>query len=189
MDYIAEANSTASNQFHGELVSLDQFNAVLNNAIDALHQLDRIKKAIFYGRALSSAPVELGVWNCNKLTFEISGVPELAIHGIIGAATECGELLEALSLALRDGSELDAVNIKEETGDVFWYLAILAKSQGFTFEECQETNIAKLRKRFPDKFTEYDALNRDLNAERNVLENKPTAPAVPTNNNDEKFAL
>lgn len=181
MDYIAEANSTASNQFHGELVSLDQFNAVLNNAIDALHQLDRIKKAIFYGRALSLKPVELGVWNCNKLTPEISGISELAIHGIIGAATECGELLEALSLALHDDDTLglDAVNIKEETGDVFWYLAILAKSQGFTFEECQETNIAKLRKRYPDKFTEYDALNRNLDVERKVLEG----------NNDEKFAL
>lgn len=170
MDYISEACSTASNRFYGELVSLDQFNAVLNNAIYALHQLDRLKKAIFYGKALPLKPIELGVWNCDKLTPELSGVPELTIHGIIGAATECGELLEALSLALRDNSELDSVNIKEETGDVFWYLAILAKSQGFTFEECQETNIAKLRKRYPDKFTEYDALNRNLDIERKVLE-------------------
>jgi hypothetical protein len=39
-----------------------------------------------------------------------------------------------------------------------------------TFDECQRINIAKLRQRFPDKFTEYDANNRDLFAERSQLE-------------------
>ena len=31
-------------------------------------------------------------------------------------------------------------------------------------------NIAKLRARYPERFSEYDALNRDLDAERKVLE-------------------
>ena len=33
-----------------------------------------------------------------------------------------------------------------------------------------ERNIAKLRRRYPEKFTEYDALNRNLEAERKELE-------------------
>jgi len=42
---------------------------------------------------------------------------------------------------------------------------------GFTMEEAMERNIAKLMKRYPDKFTSEAALNRDLDAERRTLEN------------------
>lgn len=37
-------------------------------------------------------------------------------------------------------------------------------------EEVRATNIAKLRKRYPEKFTEEDAVNRNLAEERKVLE-------------------
>jgi hypothetical protein len=39
-------------------------------------------------------------------------------------------------------------------------------------EELLQTNIDKLKARYPEKFTENDALNRDLNKERNILEGK-----------------
>jgi len=40
----------------------------------------------------------------------------------------------------------------------------------FNFNKDLENNIAKLKVRFPDKFTEENALNRDLKAERIELE-------------------
>ena len=36
--------------------------------------------------------------------------------------------------------------------------------------EIMSSNIAKLKARYPNKFTQEDALNRDLNVERNILE-------------------
>lgn len=41
---------------------------------------------------------------------------------------------------------------------------------GYTMEQAMERNIAKLMKRYPDKFTSEAALNRNLDAERATLE-------------------
>ena len=91
-------------------------------------------------------------------------------HGILGIATEAGELLDALKKGKYYGKPLDPVNIKEESGDLFWYLALICKAYGWTFEEIQQQNIAKLKARYPDKFTQDKALARDLPKERKVLE-------------------
>ena len=46
----------------------------------------------------------------------------------------------------------------------------LCKVWNINFEECLDLNINKLKIRFPDKFTEENALNRDLASERKELE-------------------
>jgi NTP pyrophosphatase (non-canonical NTP hydrolase) len=92
------------------------------------------------------------------------------LHAVMGLATESGELLDAMKKHIFYGKELDFVNLLEEHGDLFWYAAILADAVGFTFEESMERNIAKLKARYPNKFTEESALIRDLNNERNILE-------------------
>lgn len=174
MDYIAEANSTASNQFHGDLISRNFFKEIVLNAIDALQTLDAVKKTLFYGKIGPGFANHGEVsTNCNQLAvYNLAGNPTDALatlHAIIGTATEAGEQLEALANALFNDVPIDRVNLLEETGDGFWYAAVLAKAQGFTFEEAQERNIAKLRKRYPEKFNEYDATVRNLDAERKEL--------------------
>lgn len=187
-DYVAEANVTCSNKFHGELVSVDAFRSTLIRCIEALKLLDVLKKTIFYGRPLSdtysafapanssenanSLPQAFGITNRHLL------IGENLIHGIIGKATEDGELLEALYNALFEAKPIDLVNIEEEVGDGFWYDAILAKTCGFTFDAAQRRNIAKLRHRFPNAFTEHDAVNRDLFGERSILEAAATKQAL-----------
>lgn len=42
------------------------------------------------------------------------------LHGAIGLASELAEMREMVS-----GKELDAVNLKEEAGDMFWYMGIM----------------------------------------------------------------
>lgn len=101
-----------------------------------------------------------------------SNLPWNILHGGIGICTEAGELLDAMKKCLFYGKDLDLVNLKEELGDLLWYVAVIMRQVGFTFEEVFDVNIAKLRARYPEKFTEYDALNRDLEKEREVLENK-----------------
>lgn len=184
MNYINEAIQTKSDQFHGELVSSSHVIGVVVGCIAYLQELDKIKKALFYGREFDHPTFGQETVADGQLFSALGGTMEQdidVVHAIIGKATEAGELLEALKLGM-DGQALDRTNLMEELGDGQWYDAILANALGFTFEEVQQININKLRARFPDKFTEYDAQNRNLGAERKVLEtNKPqeAAPAAP----------
>lgn len=182
-DYIAEANVTASNNYHGDKVPLHHFQGVLTNAINAIRELDRIKKTLFYGRDLPDLPGQHAiVTGCQQLPAVIDSADakrgELLLHSIVGTATEAGEQLELLANVLFNNQTFDEVNFIEEMGDVFWYAAIGLNQVKATFGDVQQINIAKLRHRFPQKFNEYDANNRDLFGERKILEGgevKPTA--------------
>lgn len=92
------------------------------------------------------------------------------LHAAMGIGTEAGELLDAFKRKIFYGKELDVVNVKEEIGDIMWYIAILLRELDLDFEDILQLNIDKLRARFPQKFTETHALNRDLGAERKILE-------------------
>lgn len=168
-NYQTEALQTLSNQFHDEKVSIGALETHIEDAVVNLGFLDDMKKAIFYGKGDEYSPdPDLCILRDQLAADPKTG--EHIIHGIIGVATEAGELLEALLLCIKEGTPIDKVNLKEEIGDVFWYLAVLAHACGTNFEEIQRTNIAKLRARFPNKFTEYDAQNRNLAVERAILE-------------------
>ncbi len=92
------------------------------------------------------------------------------LHAGIGLATESGEFLDALKKHVFYGKELDTVNLGEEMGDIFWYCAIIADELGLDFAKVMDTNIAKLKARYGEKFTEQAAQERDLNTEREILE-------------------
>jgi NTP pyrophosphatase (non-canonical NTP hydrolase) len=91
-------------------------------------------------------------------------------HAGVGLVTESAEFLDALKKAIYYGKELDKVNLTEEIGDILWYCAIALDEVGASFEEVMEKNIAKLEARYPEKFTEEKAENRDLEVERGILE-------------------
>lgn len=92
------------------------------------------------------------------------------LHAGMGMLTESGEFLEALVKAWLAGEELDRVNASEEIGDIQWYAAIACDELGLDMAALLTTLIAKLRKRYGDKFDAEKAENRDLAAERAVLE-------------------
>lgn len=92
------------------------------------------------------------------------------LHAAIGCATESGELLDAFKKSVFYGRPLDRTNVIEEVGDLMWYIALMADELEFTFEECMDANVRKLRSRYPEKFEQDLSLNRDLVAERSVLE-------------------
>lgn len=100
-----------------------------------------------------------------------NGVTARVEHGVIGVVTEAGELMDAIKKAKIYGKELDKVNLAEEVGDVMWYLAVLCDELGVSFESVWEKNIAKLSARYPEKYSDHHALNRDTDSERKILEN------------------
>lgn len=92
------------------------------------------------------------------------------MHAMLGLMSELGELAGSIKKHLIYGAPLDMVNLVEELGDKDWYRALFADAIGVGLEKSWEINIAKLRARYPDKFTSELALKRDLNAERASLE-------------------
>jgi len=158
-------------------------------------------------------------------------------HMLLGVGTEIGELQDIFKKNIAYGKEIDWKNVKEEVGDIFWYIAGLMEHENlsvdmdsilsgdipelnntsdltdnivvslglsiifsrllsdvgrddtakniddlatsllmfcnqneFDVRRILENNIEKLRARFPKKFTQYDAINRDLVAESEVLD-------------------
>lgn len=92
------------------------------------------------------------------------------LHASMGLVTEAGEFQDMLKKHLYYGRDLDVVNLKEEVGDLLWYCAIALEALGTDFESVMQTNIEKLKSRFPEKFTEEAAINRNLSKERSILE-------------------
>ncbi len=92
------------------------------------------------------------------------------LHASMGIAGEGGEVADAIKKVIFYGKKLDAVNLAEECGDLFWYIAVACDELGIDFEKVMEMNIAKLRARYGEKFTEHAAANRDKQAERDVME-------------------
>ncbi len=106
-----------------------------------------------------------------KIKERTSNVFQLrTLHSAMGICTEAGELMDALKKFIFYGKDLDVVNVKEELGDLNWYIALMCDNLNISLEDIWETNIEKLAARYPDKFTEKDALNRNLNKERKILE-------------------
>ncbi len=82
------------------------------------------------------------------------------IHSVIGLAGEVGELTDTVKKHFLYGKDLDIENLKEECGDVLWYMALMLKEIGSSFDEVMEMNVNKLLKRYPGMFTQQDALER-----------------------------
>lgn len=65
----------------------------------------------------------------------------------LGCAGEAGEVADCVKKWYRDGA-LDEDKLFKEMGDVLWYLAVLAETQGWTLEGIAQTNIDKLASRY-----------------------------------------
>jgi NTP pyrophosphatase (non-canonical NTP hydrolase) len=92
------------------------------------------------------------------------------LHMIIGMQTEVAEIADVYKKHIAYKKPIDYVNIKEELGDAMWYIANLCNIHGWDLRDILDTNIAKLEARYPNSFNSFDALNRNLEKEREILE-------------------
>lgn len=178
-EYVQNAVRTESKIEKVTLLDSETFAAALEIFILSGQILDMFKKNVFYGKPIDWERVEskLGKIEMNsgagfadhKVDLEID--PRV-FHALIGTATEATELMEILHDSFESGEafHLDYVNILEEFGDINWYEAIAIDAMNGDFESILKTNIEKLRKRFPEKFTSEKAINRNLEDERETLE-------------------
>lgn len=91
-------------------------------------------------------------------------------HMLMGMTTEVGELTDCFKKQLAYDKDVDWVNVSEEIGDLMYYISSFCRMNNLDLEKILETNVAKLETRYPNKFTEYHAKNRDLEKERTILE-------------------
>jgi NTP pyrophosphatase (non-canonical NTP hydrolase) len=100
------------------------------------------------------------------------------IHGMLGLTSESGEIADTLKRWLYYSQPLDEDNLKEEIGDLLWYVALLCNTLGIQMSDCMESNIRKLRKRFPEKFDIELAKeeNRDRESEMEAVTQKFEEP-------------
>ena len=110
---------------------------------------------------------DLSVRTCNDLGDSISN----DTHMIFGMVTEVAELADAYKKHWAYDKDLDMVNVKEEIGDVLFYISNFCKFNNINLGEVMYTNVEKLKARYPEKFTNENATNRDLETERQILEN------------------
>ena len=92
------------------------------------------------------------------------------LHAGIGMCTEAGEFIDQLKKHIFYGKPLDRVNLKEELGDLCFYIGVAMDVLETDFDTEQRKNIAKLKARYGDKFSAEAAINRDLDKERKILE-------------------
>lgn len=100
---------------------------------------------------------ELAITTMNK---ENTG-DRIIVNGVMGLCGESGECCDLVKKYMFQGHELNRDKLKEELGDVAWYLACTAYGLGVPLEEILANNIAKLRKRYPEGFSAERSVNRD----------------------------
>ena len=102
-------------------------------------------------------------------------------HDLADSLTNIGIALATLSgefadLAIKKfcfyGKPFDAEPLVQILINVNAFVDVALVEAGFTIEEARERNIAKLKARYGEKFTEAAALERNLEAEREILEKK-----------------
>lgn len=100
-----------------------------------------------------------------KQAFELiseDGKKDLITNGVLGLAGESGECCDIVKKFKYQGHDLDKNHLKDELGDVLWYLAETASGLGITLEEVALYNLDKLHKRYHgNTFHKEDSINRE----------------------------
>lgn len=106
----------------------------------------------------------------SDLAYRMAGGHSPIIHACFGMAGETGEVVDIVKKSVFYGKELDRTKVLEEIGDNLWYVNLLIRELGSTWEEVFEMNIKKLSARYPDlKFDADRAINRDTAAEQEAM--------------------
>ena len=80
-------------------------------------------------------------------------------HGAFGLASEAGEVCGILQKVYQ-GHEFDDEHMKKELGDCMWMIAEICTALDFTLDDVMQTNIDKLKARYPDGFDPDKSLHR-----------------------------
>lgn len=84
------------------------------------------------------------------------------VNACFGLMGEVGEVVDLAKKNLFQGHELDRDKIKEELGDVLWYLSFMSRIIDIPLYEIAQHNVNKLRARYGEKFDSEKSINRKV---------------------------
>lgn len=85
---------------------------------------------------------------------------EILINSVMGLCEKSGEAIDIVKKWMAQGHELDKEHLAKELGDIAWYLAEAATALDMSLEDTFQTNIDKLKMRYPDGFETKKSLLR-----------------------------
>lgn len=80
-------------------------------------------------------------------------------HAVFGLAAEAGEVA-SLKQKIYQGHEFDKNHFIKELGDCLWMIAEACTALDIDLEYVMQTNINKLKERYPDGFEVEKSINR-----------------------------
>lgn len=141
-------------------------------------QMDRVKRTVYYGKIDGELIDELMPSHPTGEKRERIVQMARVMHAVIGLITEIGEICEDVTKYIEEGSELNTANLKIENGDLLWYINLFLSCLRSNIVLTAGENILKLKTRYPNKFTQYDAINRDHAKEQAALTGSAADPAI-----------
>lgn len=82
------------------------------------------------------------------------------LHMAVGISGEAGELIDCIKKEWIYNKSSDTTNIKEELGDLLFYIQGMCNIEGCTIPQLIGENIRKLTIRYPNKYSDRDAQER-----------------------------
>ncbi len=112
-----------------------------------------------------------------EISTTYANIRQRTLHAMMGIADEAGELIKMMLRSIYYNQRVDVTEYKDELGDIWWYLCLavddLAKAENKTvdevFQEILDINKAKLKVRYPDKYSDKQARCRDLRTEKHAV--------------------
>lgn len=96
--------------------------------------------------------------NPMALTAEQASLLEAAI----GLSGESGEVADLVKKHLFHGHGISSEKLREELGDVCWYLAVIAYVLKADLSDIMRENVNKLVRRYPNGFEVTKSVNRSI---------------------------
>ena len=78
---------------------------------------------------------------------------EVLMNALMGLCGESGEAIDLMKKHLYQGHDLDKEKLVKELGDIAWYLAEAATALDMDLEEIFQSNLEKLKRRYPEGFS------------------------------------
>ena len=165
------AQNTKSPHFFNQNHEPFEIAVVLQEAIDAAGYADVVKKSLFYDKRIDPYYLDSMVRDAAQGHYgaQLDHLDADILHAVLGLITESAELAELVLTSMLSGEPVDRQKMIDELGDVRWYYSILLSAIGSNDDEVTDKNIAKLRTRFPNKFSLYAATTRDTEAENQAM--------------------
>jgi NTP pyrophosphatase (non-canonical NTP hydrolase) len=70
-------------------------------------------------------------------------------YGVIGLVTESAKALDLIKKSKKNLTPLSKEKLREELGDLFWYLNITIDELGLTFDDLMQNNLQKIERKYP----------------------------------------